>query len=255
MDVLALSAFLFGLMWGSFLNVIACRLITSQSIIFPRSHCPSCLATIAWYDLIPVLSWLRLRAKCRSCNESISAFYPFIEILSGFCFFMIYTKTDYPIAYAVFFSALLVSIRTDLEHMLISRLATIGMIPFAYFFAAIGLLPIALWQSLVGSVIGYLILYLIATIFYGITKKHGLGEGDFDLLAMIGAFIGLDGICITLSIGSWVGLIVGLGYILFAGKHFRIKIPFGPFLALGAMSYVFLQKPIMDFISTYYFAH
>jgi leader peptidase (prepilin peptidase)/N-methyltransferase len=154
----------------------------------------------------------------------------------------------YFFAYAVFFSALIVTVRTDLEHMLISRLATIGVIPIAWILSLLGLLPISLSTSLLGSFIGYGSLWLVAYLFYALTKKHGLGEGDFDLLALIGAFCGPQGVFIALLVGSWIGTLVSLIYIIASKKNLQVKIPFGPFLALGAMCYVLWHNTIEHII-------
>lgn len=237
---------LIALIWGSFLNVVACRLISSQSIIYPRSHCPHCKSTINWYDNIPVISWILLGAKCRTCKKPISCLYPFIELLTAGSFIALYAYApEYFFAHAIFFSALIVTVRTDLEYMLICRLATVGIIPIAWILSYFGMLPITLPASLLGTVIGYLALWIVARVFYALTKKHGLGEGDFDLLALIGAFCGIPGVFISILIGSWVGTIASMIYIIASRKKsLNIKVPFGPFLALGAMCYVIWQDVI-----------
>ena len=234
----------FALIWGSFLNVVACRLMNNGNIIRPRSHCPNCKTPIAWYDNIPVLSFILLGGKCRTCKKPISFLYPFIE-LSALSFVLLYAQVpEYFFAYALFFSALLVTVRTDLEYMLISRLTTIGVIPCAWLLSYFGMLPITLYTSIVGTVVGYASLWIIAYIFYALTKKHGLGEGDFDLLALIGAFCGSGGVFITVLIGSWIGTFISIVYIIAAKKNLQAKIPFGPFLAFGAMCYVIGQDAI-----------
>ncbi len=236
---------LLSLIWGSFLNVVAYRLINEKSIVAPRSFCPHCKTTIAWYDNIPVVSWLLLGAKCRHCKKGISALYPFIELLTVFSFVLLYyfEPTFFP-AYALFFSALIVTIRTDLEYMLISRMVTLALLPVAWLLSYFQLLPITLTQSLIGSLLGFFSLFFIAQTFYFLTKKHGIGEGDFDLLALIGAFTGAKGVFFTLLIGSWIGSIISIAYIIIAGKNVQAKIPFGPFLALGTMSYVLWHNSI-----------
>ena len=236
----------FFLVWGSFLNVVDYRLIKGQSIVWPRSYCPYCKQTIVWYDNIPVLSWLRLGGKCRSCKAPISILYPFIELLSASALTLLYLAVPlhYFFAYFVFFSALIVNIRTDLQFMLLSRAATLFLIPFTFVFCHAGLLPISLKESLMGAAVGYLVLYALAQTFYLITKKHGMGQGDLDLLAYIGANIGINGVFVTLLMASWSGLIISLAYILLTRKKFTVKIPFGPFLALGAMLYVIWNDAI-----------
>lgn len=191
-----------------------------------------------------------LGAKCRTCKNPISFLYPLIELLTAASLTILYIYApEHFIAHAIFFSALIVTIRTDLEYMLISRLATIGVIPAAWLLSYFGMLPITLPASLLGTLIGYLALWIVARIFYALTKKHGLGEGDFDLLALIGAFCGAQGVFITILLGSWLGTIVSMIYIIASKKkNLQLKVPFGPFLALGAMSYVIWQDAIERFL-------
>ena len=122
------------LIWGSFLNVVAYRWMQNKSIITPRSYCPYCEKAIAWYDNIPVLSWLILHGTCRSCQQPISWLYPFIELVTAISLIALYLSvpTIYLPAYALFFSALIIIIRTDLEHMLIMQAMTLYLIPVAF---------------------------------------------------------------------------------------------------------------------------
>ena len=234
------------LIWGSFLNVVAYRWMQNKSIITPRSCCPYCKKSIAWYDNIPVLSWLLLRGTCRFCKQPISWLYPFIELITAVSLIALYMSvpTIYFPAYALFFSALIITIRTDLEHMLIMQAMTLYLIPVAFALSYAQLLPISLWQSILGTSIGYGSLWSIAQLYYLLTKKQGLGSGDFDLVALIGAFTGLEGILCTLFFGSWIGSIISISYLLFTRKEMNTRIPFAPFLATGAMVYVCLQDSI-----------
>src|SRR5271155_1859642 len=177
------------LCWGSFLNVVGHRLITNQDIVLLRSHCPHCTTTLAWYDLIPLFSWIWLCGRCRYCHKPISHLYPFIELLTVMVGLLLFTHVspDYWLAYFFFFSALIVSIRTDLEYMLISQYVTLYLIPVSIFFASIGLLPIAPHESIVGAVCGYSFLYFLSYTARVLTGKEGIGEGDLDLLAFIGS--------------------------------------------------------------------
>lgn len=149
--------------------------------------------------------------------------------------------------YFIFFSALIVTIRTDLEKMLISRYVTLFLIPLGWLLSASalisihGLIPISLSESILGTLIGYLLLYAIAKIFYWRTGKEGMGQGDLELLAFIGSFTGPFGCWITLLLSSTIGAIYGIGCIVLAKQKSTIKIPFGPFLALGAMLFVLYQ--------------
>lgn len=238
--------FLIFIAWGSFLNVIAYRLIHGN-LFAPRSFCPACKKTIAWYDNIPIISWLMLKGACRQCRQPISMLYPFIELLTAVVFLalMLLTPTNYLLAYSIFFSALIVTIRTDLQSMLISRFATLFLIPLGFVFSYFNMLPISLSESVMGAILGGGFLYLIATLFKWIAKKDGMGQGDIELLAFIGAFLGPVGCWISLFLGSLVGSVVGITAMLVRGKKGSYKIPFGPFLASGALIYVLLHQQLI----------
>lgn len=238
------------LCWGSFLNVVGHRLINDESIITPRSHCPHCKTTLAWYDLIPVFSWVWLRGHCRSCNEPISPLYPFIELLTplvGILLF-VYVPASYWFAYFIFFSALIVSVRTDLEHMLISQYMNIFLIPLSIVFCIMDMLPITPYESILGAIGGYSFLYALSYIFRNLTGKECMGDGDLDLLAYIGSCTGIMGCWLTLTIGSLLGSFLGVAYIFYTGRTQATRIPFGPFLATGAIIYVLFQNEILSFI-------
>lgn len=240
----------FFLCWGSFLNVIAYRLIhRTFAFCETRSRCPYCKKIIAWYDNIPLISWLILRAHCRQCKKPISWLYPFIEALTAISFFLLFKRIEpvYIPAYVIFFSALIITIRTDLETMLVSRYVTLWLIPLGLLLSWINLLPISLSESLIGCISGYLILFAVAEIYYRLTKKVGMGQGDIDLLAFIGSCLGFLGWWITLIIASCLGTIIGLSLVGFKRTSLvGIKIPFGPFLAVGAMTYVLFQNTLIQ---------
>lgn len=155
----------------------------------------------------------------------------------------LFTKIEahYWVAYFIFFSALIVTIRTDLEYMLISRFVTVFLIPAGFLFALLGLLPITFSHSIFGCLAGYLVLLGAAILFSGITGKQGMGQGDLELLAFIGAFTGPWGCWITLMLASTVGALMGILYITITRQKKSIKLPFGPFLALGAILFVLYQ--------------
>jgi len=187
---------------------------------------------------------------CRTCHTSISLLYPFIELLTLIILSTLYyyVPSDYFFGYFILISALIVTIRSDLETMLISRYVTLCLVPFGLLFSALGLLPISLTESIVGSFVGFGGLYLIAYTFYRLTGKNGLGQGDIDLLALIGAFTGTIGCWATILIGSVTGSVLGLIYMRSKQSRTSIKIPFGPFLAFGAISYIFWQEAITYFL-------
>lgn len=228
------------LCWGSFLNVLAYRLVRGQSFVRPASQCPSCHTLISWYDNIPVLSWILLGGACRHCKKSISLLYPIIELLTCLVmtFLMIWVPIRYAPAYFILFSALIVSIRSDLETLLISQYVTIFLVPIGTLCSYLHLLPITPWQSLSGAIFGYIFLWGLANMFLLLTHKKGMGEGDFELLALIGSFIGIYGTWFTLIIASMTGSVIGISLIMRGNANRSTKIPFGPFLACAAIIYV-----------------
>lgn len=139
------------------MNVLAYRLIRGKSIITPRSFCPSCGNQLEWYDLIPVISWMLLRGRCRICKVPILVLYPFIEVLTAGVLALLFVRVPayYLPTYFIFFSALIVTIRSDLETMLISRFVTMFLVPIGVFASFIGLLPISLIESVLGFFLGY----------------------------------------------------------------------------------------------------
>ncbi|MBT5014969.1 prepilin peptidase [bacterium] len=223
---------------GSFLSCMAYRLVHPEHPQSTRSCCPQCHKAIAWFDLIPVVSWTVLHGQCRHCKKPISWLYPFIELLTAVIFIALFYKIPmhYWLGYGIFFAALIISIRTDLETMLISRWVTIALIPIGVLFSFLGLLPISVLNSILGALLGYGILFGITKLFYLLTGKLGMGEGDFDLLAMIGSFTGIGGMWFSLMIGSVLGSIIGLFFVLISkNKNMSQPIPFGPFLAGGSI--------------------
>lgn len=244
-----LFIFLIGLCWGSFINVLAYRLVHQIETIKTRSYCPYCKHTLAWYDLFPLISYFILRGKCRFCKKPISWLYPFIELCMGAIAVLLYLTVDpqFLIAYYIFFSMLLVSVRTDLEALLVFRRTTLAIIPFGCAAAFLDMLPLSLIESVVGALFGYGLLWLTRKIFYLIKKQEGLGLGDLYIMALIGAFTGPQGVWCALSLGGLSGLVYAIiAFFILRVKHkkisyasFRtIKIPFVPFLALGALIYV-----------------
>ena len=228
------------LCWGSFLNVLSYRLVRGQNIATPGSRCPACHHAIAWFDNIPVISWVLLGGSCRHCKKPISILYPCIELLTAIVMtlLLILVPLRFAPAYFILFSALIVSIRSDLETLLISQYVTIFLVPIGFLCAHLGLLPITPLQSLAGSLFGYLFLWILASLFLVLTGKKGMGEGDFELLALIGSFLGIHGTWLTLVAGSVTGSLIGISLIMRGSATRTTKIPFGPFLALSAIIYV-----------------
>jgi len=238
------------LCWGSFLNVVAYRLIKGKDLLH-RSRCIHCKQIIAWYDNIPLFSYVVLRGRCRSCSKPISWLYPAIELFTTVMMTLLYLRMEntYFLGYFVLFSALIVTIRSDLETMLISRWVTIALVPVGIVMSFTDTIPIAPLNSMMGAASGYLSLWFVGTLFYLVTRKEGLGQGDLDLLACIGAFTGIVGVWMTVLLGSLFGSIIGTAVLIYKGKFQRyMKLPFGPFLALGAITYVLFQGPLLRLV-------
>lgn len=231
------------LMWGSHLSCLGYRLLHLESFFNIRSFCPHCNKIIAWHDNIPVISWIYLQAQCRSCKQPISWLYPFIELITSLFLLALWNRVPihYFSVYFLFFSALIITIRTDFEQMLISRFVTLYLIPIGYLAAQLGLLPISLASSISGSMFGYLILWSTKKIAHTITKQEALGQGDLELLAFIGTFTGPFGCWIALLIGSISGTFVSIALMMITKKSVT-KVPFGSYLSFGAMIFVLFQK-------------
>ncbi len=226
------------------------RLISQESLLIPRSFCPQCKQIIAWYDNIPLFSWILLKQKCRSCSASISWLYPFIELVTTlvFCSLFVFVPSHYWWAYGLFFSALLVTIRTDCETLLISRFVTLFIVPLGFLLSYFQLLPISVVDSMLGAASAYAWLYLVGWVFHKFTGKIGLGQGDFELMAFIGSFLGIIGWWFSLLLGSLLGSVIGISYLVLSGQSRNTKIPFGPFLALGAILFVFFKEMLLSYV-------
>jgi leader peptidase (prepilin peptidase)/N-methyltransferase len=243
---MTLFSFLFGLTVGSFLNVCIYRLPLNRSIVYPPSHCPRCGNKLRFYDNIPLLSYILLRGKCRFCSEPISIRYPMVELISGLLSMALFVRYGLSIQYALLFafSATLVIISfIDLQHQIIPDVLSIPGIACGFVLALL-LRHITWLDSLIGIVGGGGILFLIAVVFERLTGKEGMGGGDVKLLAMIGAWMGWRSLPFVILISSLVGMLIGGGALLLSGKGLRVRIPFGPFLAIAALVYLFYGKEI-----------
>jgi len=244
--MLLLFAFIAGAAIGSFLNVCIWRLPRGESIIRPASHCAVCNSPIRIGDNIPLLSYAVLRGRCRSCGAHVSLRYPTVELLAGALFVLLVHHcglTPTFVAYAVFASALVVIVFIDIDYQIIPDVISLPGIPIGVAASALGA-TVPVLDSLAGIALGGGLLYLIAWGYYALTKREGMGGGDIKLLAMIGAFIGWRGVLVTLVLGSFSGAIVGMSMILVRGADSKLPIPFGPFLALGALSALFFGEEL-----------
>ncbi len=239
-------AFLFGLVFGSFANVLIHRVPRRESILSPGSHCPRCGRPIAWYNNVPVLSWLVLRGRCAECASPISPRYPLVELAMGVLFLATALRWSLPadVAAACLFCLFCVVLGLiDLEHRLLPDALT-----FPGIAAGMGLSFLVSWtspvQSLAGAVAGALIPMVLLLMWQWVFRIEGMGWGDVKLLAMIGAFLGWKGLLLTLLAGSLGGALVGGLYIVMSGKGRRTELPFGTFLAAAALAALFVQTPV-----------
>ncbi len=245
-------AFLFGLCVGSFINVCIYRIPDRKSIVTPPSGCTSCGKKIKFYDNIPVLSYLILRGRCRYCNESISIMYPLVEIVTGLLsmallirFNIFNHQFSLYFIFMIFASALLCISFIDLRHQIIPDVISLPGILLGFvisFFSS----HVTWLQSLTGILVGGGILYLIALLFEFLMNKEGMGGGDIKLLAMIGAWLGWKAIPFVVLVSSLTGLLLGGASLLISKKGIRSRIPFGPFLSLSALIYIFYGNELID---------
>jgi leader peptidase (prepilin peptidase)/N-methyltransferase len=232
-----LIAFVVGAMLGSFLNVCIHRLPAGESVVYPPSHCPVCGVPIRHRDNIPLVSYVLLCGRCRACGGAISFRYPFVEALSGVMLVLLLYRFGFSPAlavYAAFVAALIVISFIDLDHQIIPDVISLPGIVLGLVVSALGQGP-PLLDSVVGVLVGGGILYAVAAGYHAFTGREGMGGGDIKLLAMIGAFLGWRGVLVTLIVGSFTGAVVGTILIVARRTDSRIPIPFGPFLALGAV--------------------
>ncbi|MDR3568422.1 MAG: prepilin peptidase [Syntrophobacteraceae bacterium] len=236
-----IASFVAGAILGSFYNVVIHRLPLGQSIVRPGSRCPSCGNALAAYDNIPLLSFLILGGKCRHCGSAISNRYPLVEAISAILALVLFRRyglhPQLPIEF-IFCSLLLIITMIDLDTMEIPNVLSIPGIALGFGFSF--LTPRLSWSgSLLGIALGGGVFYLIAVLFYLVRRKEGLGGGDIKLLAMIGAFLGWKGVIFTILVSSVSGIIIAIPLMWRSGNGLGSALPFGPFLALGAVSYVF----------------
>ncbi len=238
-----------GLIFGSFFNVCIHRLPQEENIN-GRSRCPQCKKQIPWYLNIPVASFVFLKGRCRFCKKKISIEYPLVEITSAFLFWVLYRHYGVSvqwISYTVFCSSLLVITVIDLHHRIIPNEISLPGILVGFLFALLTG-DITWWESLLGALIGGGIFFSIAYLYEKFAKREGLGGGDIKLLAMMGAWMGYQSVLIVIVISSLLGSLIGIILMLKNKQNMQTAIPFGPFLAIGALVYLFWGPLIFTFL-------
>jgi leader peptidase (prepilin peptidase)/N-methyltransferase len=251
-----------GLIVGSFLNVCIVRVPRNRSVVHPRSACPHCNHAISALENIPVLSYLFLRGKCRQCGTKISWVYPLVEAFTAVLFYLLFTKYGFQSPFfvnAVFFSILLILIFIDLFERLLPDVFTLGGLAFGFvmapfqsgeFFPAAGPMNLSsvllrYYDSFLGVLMGAGFLWLVAEVYFRMKKVEGMGFGDIKMMAMVGAFLGWQHTWMTILLGSLLGALVGSFYIYILGRGAKYELPFGSFLAVGAMIATVWGRPII----------
>ncbi len=241
-------AMVFGLLVGSFLNVVIHRLPRRMSVVRPASHCPKCETPVKPWDNVPVLSWLVLRGRCRRCKEPIPSRYPMIEAITGLLFLVAAAFVTDPLRLALvlaFGCAMIVITFIDLDHMIIPDSITLPGIAIGLAVAFLGGF-VDPKQAFVGVLVGGGGLLAVAAGYRAATGRDGLGGGDIKLLGMVGAFLGPSGAFLTIMIGSIAGTLFACVYMLRSGQGRTAQLPFGTFLAPGALMAMFLGPAIID---------
>ena len=231
--LLVFFAGLFGLMVGSFLNVCIVRLPADQSVVTPRSRCPNCGKPVEWHDNIPVLSWLLLRGKCRGCGEPIGLMYPLVELSVGLLWAVAMLRWGLTLEAlkAALFGTLLLGIAlTDARAYIIPNEFTWGGLVIGLVLTAAAGLE-TLPPALLGAVVGFAILWIVGVVGKWVFKEEAMGGGDIKMMAMVGAFVGWQGVLLTIFLGALAGTAIFLPLALVGRKKL---VPFGVFLALGA---------------------
>ena len=239
--LLPVFAALFGLVWGSFVNVVIHRLPLGESIVSPRSRCPGCKNLVASYDNIPVLSFIVLQGRCRHCEARISLRYPAIELAIGavalFSFLRHGPSLEYVVELALV-AAMVALIFIDFDHLILPDTITLSGL-------ALGLVlawpreAMTVVDALKGAALGGGLLFSVSEVYFRIKKVEGMGFGDVKMMAMVGAFLGWKGVLLTLFLGSFTGSIVGLAVIAMTNGDMKTKLPFGTFLGMGAIATIY----------------
>ena len=266
--VTAAAIFLLGLAIGSFLNVCILRIPREKSVVLPASSCPACGASIKPYDNIPVLSWLLLRGRCRKCKAPISALYPSVELLTGFLFLACYLSfgpSVEALKWTVFAALLVVLTITDIrERILPDKVNFLGLglgLGLSLFTQPVdgsaqwlaGRIfdfpppesVLSLADSGLGAAAASGLLWLVAEGYFRMRGREGMGLGDVKMMAMAGAFLGVQRALLTILLGSLLGSVIGGAIIALGRKGADFELPFGTFLGAGALLVVFFGSPAL----------
>ncbi|MFJ7933528.1 prepilin peptidase [Sporosarcina sp. NPDC096371] len=248
--VIIVLFFLYGIVFGSFFNVVGLRVPKKESIVSPPSRCTTCDRKLGVLDLVPVFSYLFLKGKCRGCGLKISPIYPFMEFVTGVLFALSFYMLGFSgeLVIALLFMSLLVIITvSDIAYMLIPNKV---LLPFAVALLGARLfIPLEpWWDSLLGALIGFSVLYIIAVV-----SKGGMGGGDIKLFFVIGLMLGTVLTLLTLFVAALIGTIAGMIILKRAGKGRKTPIPFGPSIAVAAVIVYFWGANFVAWYSNLFF--
>ena len=262
--ILSAASFVLGGMIGSFLNVCVYRMPQGLSVVKPRSRCPKCENLLAWYDNFPIISWLILGAKCRNCKEPISWQYPLVEAITAVLFYLVFIKFGMTIAtpiYMLLAASLVLVTFVDLTDWTIPNEVTFPGMPLGLVCAVVammvpdsGLMLDKPLMAILGLFLGGGVLYGLDMLSLLVLKKRGMGFGDVKLLAMLGAFFGPWGVLLIVVVSSFFGSVIGISMIVankgkqtdVGEKNIGHYLPFGPYIVLGGLVYLFFGPQIID---------
>jgi leader peptidase (prepilin peptidase) / N-methyltransferase len=250
--ILVLSGVL-GLSVGSFLNVCIYRLPRRESLVSPPSRCPRCGRTLRWFDNIPVVSWLALGGRCRQCRTPISIQYPIIEVVTAVLAIAIVATTPAGpllVSRLILATALVVLFMIDLEHQILPNSITLPGIAIGLALSLFA--PPGPGDAAIGAALGAAVLYAIAAGYFMVRGEEGMGMGDVKMLAMIGAFLGWRAVILTLVLSSFAGAAIGIALLSTSRGGMRYALPFGTFLALGALVAMFAGDAIIAWYMGFY---
>jgi leader peptidase (prepilin peptidase)/N-methyltransferase len=234
--MMSVALALLGACVGSFLNVCIHRLPRRESLVWPGSHCTACQRSLSWYENIPVVGWCALRGRCRTCHARISVMYPVVEFITAsvfVCGLFIYGPTPLLAVRLLFACAMIVLFVIDLQHQILPNVITLPGSVVG--FALSVFLPPGWLSSAIGIVLGGGVLLAVMEGYARARGVEGLGMGDVKMLAMIGAFLGWPLMLLTLVVASFSGSLVGVGLIVAKRAGAKTALPFGTFLAVGAI--------------------
>lgn len=279
--VVGVVVFVFGLLIGSFLNVVIYRLPKGESVVFPGSHCPACDAEIKWYDNIPLISYaILLRGRCRNCRVRISAIYPAVELLVASLYLVVFIIHERQIVNGLwlpfivdicFVSLIVPLIFIDLHHKLLPNAITYPGLVLLLVLRVLAPDPwsvsytpqflrlddsprwvVSLFGSLLGALVGGGTLWLVREAYYRLKHVEGMGLGDVKMMLMVGAFLGWQLTLLTIFVGSVLGSVVGVLLIIACGGSMKMQIPFGVFLGPAAIISLFVgQQFIVWYVGMY----